>query len=467
VTDFRQIRPGALHRANGGFLVLHVAEILRQPFAWEALKRSLLCREIRIENMGEQYSPIPAASLRPEPIPLDVKVILIGSALHYRLLYSLDEDFEELFKVKAEFAPDMRWTDENIDQYVAFISRWVRDNGLKHLTGSAVARVIEHGARLRDHQQRLSARMRVIADLLTEASHWAERSGHEFVEASDIEQAISMKEHRSNLVEERLDDLIAEGTIDIDTDGEHIGQINGVAVISLGDHAFGKPSRVSARVSLGKGQILSIDRETLLSGPIHSKGFLILSSYLMGQYAQAVPIAASASITFEQSYDEVEGDSASSTELYALLSAFAGVPIQQGIAVTGSVTQYGQVQAVGGVTRKIEGFFSVCRSRGLTGRQGVIIPATNVRNLMLSRDVVEAARAGLFHVWPVRNVDEGIELLTGRPAGQPGSDGTYPEGSIHRLVQDRLRTFADDARSFATPRQDGTTVLADGASAVP
>ncbi|HUG15785.1 MAG TPA: ATP-binding protein [Thermomicrobiales bacterium] len=451
MTDFRQIKPGALHLANGGFLVLHVGDVLRQPFAWEALKRALLCQDIRVETLAAQQSPLPAASLRPEPIPLDIKVILLGSALDYRLLFAADEDFEELFKVKAEFAPDMLWTAEHVDQYVAFISRWVRDNDLKHLTRAAIAKVIEHGARLREHQQRLSTRMRAISDLLTEANHWAVRAGHDLIEASDIEQAIDMKEYRSNLVAERLDDLIADGTIDIDTDGERAGQVNGLSVLDIGDHAFGKPSRVSARVSLGRGQILSIDREIAMSGPIHSKGFLTLTGYLGGQYARDIPLAMSASITFEQSYEGVDGDSASSTELYALLSALSGVPIRQGIAVTGSVNQYGEVQAVGGVTRKIEGFFAVCQTRGLTGQQGVLIPATNVRNLMLSDEVVEAARAGLFHVWAVNTIDEGIELLTGVPAGERAPDGSFPEGSVHDLVQQRLRAFAEDARRFATP----------------
>lgn len=448
VTDFRQIKPGALHRANGGYLLLHIDDVLRHPLAWDALKRSLLCHDIRIENMGEQYTQVPTASLRPEAIPLNIKVILLGSSLHYRLLYAADEDFVELFKVKAEFAPDMFWTDEHVDQYIAFIRHWVEDHGLRHLDRSAMARVVEHGARIRDHQHRLSTQMSAIADLLTEASHWAGRAGRDLVQVADIEKAIAMKEFRSNLIEERMDDIIEDGTIAIATTGAQVGHVNGLAVLNVGDHVFGKPTRVTARVALGKGQILSIDRETELSGRIHSKGFLILSSYLAGQYGQTTPIYVSASITFEQSYDEIDGDSASSTELYALLSALSEAPIRQGIAITGSVNQYGQVQAIGGATRKIEGFFDLCRSRGLTGEQGVIIPATNVQNLMLSHAVVAAARAGQFHIWAVHTIDEGIEILTGLPAGTPSEDGTFPPNTIHHLVQTRLQTFAAAARRF-------------------
>jgi lon-related putative ATP-dependent protease len=438
VTDFREIKGGALHRANGGFLLLEAAEVLRRPFAWEALKRALRDRQVRIENLGEEWSAVPTATLRPEPIPLDVKVCLVGSPLLYHLLYALDEDFRELFKVKADFAPDMDWSEEHLQSYAAFVSRWVRTAGLRHFDREAVARLVEHGARLREDQHKLSARLLDISDVVSEASFWAGQAGREVVAREDVERAIERREYRSSLLEERIRELIAQGTIRIDTDGSRVGQVNGLSILDLGDYAFGRPSRVTARVSLGRGGVQSIEREIELSGPIHSKGVLILSGYLAGQYAQETPLALAATLTFEQSYDEVEGDSASSTELYALLSALSDLPLDQGIAVTGSVDQHGEVQAVGGVTRKVEGFYAVCKAKGLTGRQGVIVPAANVRHLMLSDEVVEAVRQGRFHVWAVASVDEGIELLTGRPAEE-----------VHARVAERLKTYAERFRELA------------------
>jgi predicted ATP-dependent protease len=448
VTDFHQIRTGALGRANGGFLVLQVLDVLRNPFAWEALKRALLAREIRIENLGEQLSAIPTVSLRPEPIALDLKVVLIGSPELYHLLYALDEDFRELFKVKVDFAPHMDWSDEHVMNYAAFVSRRVREQGLRHFDSAAVARVVEHGARLRESQRKLSTRLIEIADVVSEASYWAGRAGRDVVTEADVAEAIARKDYRSNLLEERVQELIGEGTIRIEVDGERVGQVNGLSVIDLGDYAFGKPSRVSSRVSLGRGAVTSIEREIELSGPVHSKGFLILSGYLAAQYAQEWPLALAATLTFEQAYEGVEGDSASSTELYALLSALSGVPLRQGIAVTGSVDQNGDVQAVGGVTTKVEGFFATCKAKGLTGEQGVLVPRANVANLMLPDEVVEAVAAGRFHVWAVGTIDQGLELLTGTPAGKRGPDGTFPEGTVHRLVEERLRGYADRLRDF-------------------
>jgi lon-related putative ATP-dependent protease len=449
VTDFHQIKPGALQRANGGFLVLQVLEVLRNPFAWQALKRALLDREVRIENLAEQFSPIPTATLRPEPVPLDVKVVLIGQPLLYHLLYALDEDFRELFKVKVDFAPEMDWNEEHVENYAAFISRCVRSAGLRHFERSAVARVVEHGARLRENQRKLSARLLEISDVVSEASFWAGKAGHEVVRAEDVDQAIVKKDYRSNLLEERVQELIGEGTIMIDADGSKLAQVNGLSIVELGDYRFGRPVRVTARVSLGRGEVQSIEREIELSGRIHSKGFMILSGYLAEKYAQEWPLALRATITFEQSYDEVEGDSASSTELYALLSALSGLPLDQGIAVTGSVNQHGEVQAVGGVTRKVEGFFAICREKGLSSEQGVIVPVANVPHLMLSDEVVDAVERGDFHVWAVSTIDEGVELLTSRPAGERQEDGAYPAGTVHRLVEDRLRGYADRLRAFA------------------
>ena len=370
VTDFREIKAGALHRANGGYLVLDTIDVLRHPFTWEALKRALRSAETRIENLGEEFSAVPIATLRPEPIPLEVKVVLLGTPYVHQALYQLDEDFRELFKVKADFAPELDWTREHHENYAAFVSRWVRENGLRHLDRAAVAKLIEHGARLREHQKKLSARLIEISDVVSEASFWAEKLGHPLVEAGDVELALRKKEYRSSLIEERVRELVRDGTLVIATEGERVGQVNGLAILDLGDHSFGRPSRVSARVSLGRGGIESIEREIELSGPIHSKGFMILSSYIAATYAQEWPLAASATLTFEQGYDEVEGDSASSTELYALLSALSGLPLAQGIAVTGSVDQNGNVQAVGGVTRKIEGFYATCKVHGLTGGAG-------------------------------------------------------------------------------------------------
>ena len=450
VTDFREIKPGALQRANGGFLLLHLVDLLRQPFAYEALKRCLRSREVRIENLAEQYSPVPTATLRPEPIPLELKVILIGPPLLYHLLHAIDEDFPELFKVKVDFAADMDWSDEHVANYAAFVSRCVRTAGLRHFDRSAVARVVEHGARVREHQGKLSARLLEIFDVVAEASFWAGKAEREVVSAEHVETAVARKEYRSNLPEERIQELIGERTLMIDVEGENVGQVNGLGLAELGDYRFGYPTRVTARVSLGRGAVESIEREIELSGPIHSKGFLILSGYLAEQYAQEWPLAVKATIAFEQSYDEVEGDSASAAELYVLLSALSGLPLRQGIAVTGSVNQHGEIQPVGGVTRKVEGFFATCKAKGLPGEQGVIVPAANLRHLMLADELVEAVERGKFHLWAVRTVDEGIELLTGRPAGERDDDGPYPEGTVHRLVEDRLRHYAERLRSFAS-----------------
>ena len=455
VTDFRQIKPGALHRANGGFLVLHVTDLLRQPPAWEALKRALMSREIRIEGMGEQMSAMPVSTLRPEPIPLHIRVILIGSPDIYRLLYANDEDFQELFRLRADFTTQMPWTDANVLGYAAFISRRVQTNPqLRHFNAEAVARVAEYGGRQMEDQRKLSARLSDIGNLVIEASYWATRAGRDVVTREDVEHAIVARIERSNLIEERIQEQIIDGTITIDTSGSAVGQVTGLAVLDIGDYVFGKPSRISARVAVGRGDVRSIEREIDLSGPLHAKGFLILNGYLAGQYAQRAPLTLSATITFEQSYSGIDGDSASSTELYALLSALANLEIDAGIAVTGSVDQHGRVQAIGGATHKIEGFFDICQEQGLTGEQGVMIPATNVRHLMLRTDVVDAVAAGKFHIWAVHSIDEGIELLTGVPAGARDVDGNYPEGTVHQLVEARLKSFAELARTYR-PGGDG------------
>ena len=450
VTDFLQIKPGTLHRANGGFLVLNALDVMKSPFAWEGLERALVSGEVRIENPGEQVAPIPTARPRPEPIPLDLKVIMIGPASLYQTLHRMDEDFPELFGVKAEFAPDMEWSEENLASYAAFLSLIVHGRGLRQFDRSAVARIVEHGARLRDHQRKLTTRFLDIARLAVEASHWASKAGHEVVLAEDVDTAIAKQERRRNLIEERAQEMILDGTVLIDTEGTRVAQVNALTVTDVGDHDFGRPSRVTARVSVGTGTVQSIEREIMVSGAIHSKGFLTLTAYMQAQYAQDWPLSLEATITFEQSYGGIDGDSASTTELYALLSALSDLPLNQGIAVTGAVNQFGEVQAVGGVSRKIEGFYDVCRERGLTGQQGVILPTANVKNLMLKEEVVEAVRAGLFHVWAVSHIDEGIELLMERAAGERAADGTFPEGTVHRLVQDRLREYAEQIREFGS-----------------
>jgi lon-related putative ATP-dependent protease len=450
-TDFTMIKPGALHRANGGYLVLPVREVLINYLAWDALKRSLKDRHIRIEELGAQLSLISTVTLEPQTIPLDIKIVLIGNPLLYYLLHAYDEDFQKLFKVKADFAT---WMDRNAEaegQYALFIRTICEEHGLKPFDRGAVARVIEHSARMVEHQDKLSTRFGEIADLLQESSFWATRrraadpegGSPDVATAADVERAIHEKVFRSNLIEERIQEVITEGTLRIDTSGEVVGQVNGLSFISLGDYLFGRPSRVTANTFIGKAGVVNIEREVELSGPIHSKGVLTLSSYLGHKYAQGKPLTLSASLVFEQSYSGVEGDSASSAELYALLSSLSGYPVKQGIAVTGSVDQHGRVQPIGGVNQKIEGFFDVCRARGLTGDQGVIIPSANVRHLMLRQDVMDAVAEGKFHIWPVSSIDEGMALLTGRAAGEPDQNGIYPKGSVNQAVAGRLTEIAE------------------------
>jgi len=380
-------------------------------------------------------------------------VVLIGSPLLYYLLYNLDEDFQKLFKVMADFAVQMDRTPENERQYALFIKSRCEEEGLKHFDRTAVAKVVEYSSRLVEDQEKLSTRFGTICDLIREANYWATRNGHQYVTAEDVRQAIEERVYRSNRVEERIRELIEDGTILIDTEGEVVGQVNGISLVTLGDYTFGKPTRITARTFMGQKGVVNIEREVEMSGRIHSKGVMILAGYLGGKYAQDVPLTLSASIGFEQLYEEVEGDSAASSELYALLSSLSGYPLKQGIAVTGSVNQRGEVQAVGGVTQKIEGFFDVCKIKGLTGEQGVIIPAKNVKNLMLREDVVEAVREGKFHIYAVETVDEGIEILTGVEAGERREDGTYPEGTVNWAVQKRLLELAEKWREFQRPSE--------------
>jgi lon-related putative ATP-dependent protease len=448
VTNFRMIKGGALHVCNGGYLMLDVFDVLTKPLAWHVLKRALKNREIEIESMGEAYGLITTRTLQPEPIPLDIKVILIGDPFIYYLLYNHDPDFQELFKVKADFETRIDWDDETAEQYAHFIGSVCREEGLKHFAPSGVSKVVEYGSRLTSHRRKVATKFGEVVDLVRQASYWAGTNGNEFVQGEDVKKAIDEQIYRSNRIEERLREMIEEGTIFIDTEGEVVGQVNGLAVLPIGDYAFGKPSRVTARTHMGSNGVVNIDREAKLGGRIHNKGTMILSGYLGGKYALNVPLTLSASITFEQLYEGVEGDSASSTELYALLSSLSELPIRQELAVTGSVNQRGEVQAIGGVNEKIESFFEVCRAKGLTGSQGVMIPAANCTHLMLREHVVAAVAEGKFHIYPVATIDEGITLLTGTEAGERQDDGSYPEGTINSLVQGRIRELAEKAKAF-------------------
>jgi len=438
VTDVTLIRAGALHRANGGYLILEAADVLKNPLAWDALRKALKSRSIRMEDPLEEWRLATAAGLQPEPIPLSTKVVLIGSPLLYYLLCAFDEDFRELFKVKVDFDDSLPRTPEYELLYARFVGGACREEGLLQFAPDAVARLIEHSARLVADQGRLTSRLGDVLDLIRESSFWAEQRGHPLVTAADVGHAIAQKIYRENLLEERSARLIAEGTLLIATDGQAAGQVNGIAVLALGDHAFGRPSRITARTFAGEPGVVDIEREAKLGGPIHSKGVMILAGFVAGRYAREQPLAFSASLAFEQHYEEIEGDSASSAELYALLSSLSGIPLEQGLAVTGSVNQLGQIQAVGGINEKIEGFFDVCRARGLNGRQGVLIPEANVRHLMLREDAVQAVREEQFHIHAISTVDEGLVLLSGREAGERGPDGRFPEGSFNAAVEESL-----------------------------
>jgi lon-related putative ATP-dependent protease len=445
-TDFTMIKAGALHRANGGYLILRAADVLGQPLAWEALKRAVKTGEIRPEELTQQYQLLATATLEPEPIPLQVKVVLVGSPALYYLLYNGDEDFGKLFKVKADFDVDMEWSPDTRQQYVLFIRARCQEEGLLPFDPTAVAQVVEHGARLAADQEKLTTRFGLVADVVREASFWAGRNGRSVVTAGDVSQAIDEQVYRANMIEQRERALIQQGTIMVDTEGERVGQVNGLGVITIGNYSFGRPSRVTARTFAGKGSVTAIEREVNMSGRIHNKGVLTLTSFLNAKFAQKEPLSLSASITFEQTYEQVEGDSASSTELYALLSSLSDYPIKQGIAVTGSVNQHGEIQPIGGATAKIEGFFEVCQARGLSGDQGVIIPVQNVRNLMLRPEVVEAVREKKFHIYAVRSIGEGIAILTGREAGEPDEEGNYAEGTVYHAVVQRLEEMAKKSK---------------------
>ena len=455
MTDFNLLKPGSLHRANGGYLLLDARTLLLQPFAWEGLKRALRSRCLQIESPGQQLNLISTVTLEPEPIPLDVKVALIGEPMLYYLLAGNDPEFAELFKVAADFADQMDRTQDSQLHYARLIANLVHENKLRPFDRSAVARVIEHSSRLVQDTEKLSTRLEGIADLLREADYWAGANGNGAVQAADVQKALDAATYRSDRWRERTQEAILRTTILIDTQGEKVGQINGLSVVQMGNFAFGRPSRITARIRLGRGEVINIEREVAMSGPIHDKGVLILSGFLGARYGTERPLSLNASLVFEQSYSGVEGDSASSTELYALLSAIADVPIKQSLAVTGSVNQYGQVQAIGGANEKIEGFFDLCRARGLTGAQGVLIPSANVKHLMLRHDVVDAVAAGQFQIYAIDTIDQGIEVLTGMAAGERDAEGHYPAGSINERVERRLAELAQKQKEFNAPLRNG------------
>ena len=461
-TDHMMIKSGAIHQANGGYLVLQANDLLSNPLSWDTLKRTLRSGEIHIENIGEQNSAFPTSSMRPQPIPLSAKIVLVGSPPVLRLLRSGDPDFRRYFKVTAEFDTVMERTAENVNQYAAFVSGQVSEKNLRPFDKTAVAAIVDYSSRLTQDQAKLTTRFMGISDIMSEADYWAGRSKCDRVTSRHVTKAIDERRYRASVVEDRILESIERDVVHISTEGRAMGQVNGLAVYFRGDHSFGRPSRITARVSVGRGQVVNVERDTRMSGRIHNKGFMILRGYLNGKYGGQRPLSMSASVTFEQTYGSVDGDSASSTELYALLSALSEVPIKQGIAVTGSVNQTGEVQSIGGSTHKIEGFFNVCKAKGLTGEQGVVIPKDNVRNLMLRPEVVEAVRNGMFHIYAVSTIDEGIEALTGMEAGEKGEDGKYPEGTIHFLMERRLEEMSRRARQPSRRASEPGSESGDG-----
>ncbi|NPV89387.1 MAG: AAA family ATPase [Firmicutes bacterium] len=456
-TDFSKLKRGAIHAANGGYLLLQLSDLVKNPILWENLKRTLRNNEIVIESIFRNLNLGGAVTLEPEAIPLDLKVIVIGEPYIFDLLHQYDEEFRKLFKIKVDFDYEINRTPDNLMEYTRFVSATCHKENLLPFNQAAIARIIDYSSRLADDQRKMSTLLNRMRDLVVEASTWAAREGFESVGAEQVEKAISEKEYRSNRIELRLQESILEGTIMIETEGKVVGQVNGLAVYQLGDHTFGKPSRITARTYMGEKGVVNIERESRMSGQIHDKGVLTLSGYLGGQYAHDKPLTLSASLGFEQLYGGVEGDSASSAELFALLSSLSSRAIDQSIAVTGSVDQMGCIQPIGGVNYKIEGFFKICRDRGLTGEQGVIIPHQNVKQLMLDEEVVEAVRQNKFHIWAISHIDEGIEILTGVEAGRKRKNGGFKPGTIHHLVNSQLKTWGKKRGPADKPKADKGT----------
>jgi lon-related putative ATP-dependent protease len=454
ITDYMLIKPGALHQANGGYLILDAVKILSQPYAWEGLKRAMSAKCIDIQSIAEMFGLVSTLSLQPKPIPLDIKIILVGDRRLYYLLMEYDPEFAELFKVAADFEDEIPRDKQHNEVYARLLATLVRKEKLLDFDSNAVARVIEHSSRMADDTEKLSAHMLSIVDLMREADYWAQQRKAGNVNKEDVQKAIDKQVYRANRYKERIQEEIQRGTLLIDTEGEKIAQVNGLFVIELGNYAFSQPARITATARLGEGEVVDIEREVDLAGSIHSKGVLILTSFLAARYAHNFPLSLTASLVFEQSYGMVEGDSASVGELCALLSALARVPIKQSLAVTGSVNQHGEVQAIGGVNEKIEGFFEICQQRGLNGEQGVLIPASNVPHLMLHQDVVDAAHEGKFHIYPISTIDEAIHLLTGVDAGVANEQGEFPEDTINGRVNARLEELAHLRHDFGKSSED-------------
>jgi lon-related putative ATP-dependent protease len=454
MTDFRMIKSGALHKANGGYLILDARKLLTQPYAWEGLKRALQSEEIEIESVGQALSLISTVSLKPEPIPLSLKIALVGDRLLYYLLAQHDPEFSELFKVEADFETEIEWNETNQHLYAELIANIIKKEETKPFDNTAVARIVEQSARQVSDSERLNTRLQDLSELIIESDYWAEQSGHDQVTNEDVQNAIDAKIKRADRLREKVHESILRDINLISTEGEKIGQINGISVFTLGSFMFGKPTRITAQTSLGKGKVIDIEREVNMGGPIHSKGVLILAGFLKGRYAKDIPLSLSASLVFEQSYGGVDGDSASSAELYALISGIAEVPLKQNLAVTGSVNQHGQVQAIGGVNHKIEGFYDICKARGLTGNQGVLIPKSNIKHLMLRQDVINSVSAGKFHIFPVEHIDEGIEILTGIKAGERDENGHYPKETINGMVESRLMKMAKRLIEFSKQEEN-------------
>jgi ATP-dependent Lon protease len=452
-TDFTKIKAGSFLKANGGYLVINALDALIEPGVWMTIKRTLRNQIFEIQNYLTMYL-IATTRLKPQPIKVNVKVVMIGDAYIYNLLYFMDDDFKKIFKIKAEFDSEMPRDEKALQDYTRFTKKIIDDDGLLPMSKEGIAALIEYATRIAGRQRKISTRFHVLADVTRESSYWAKIEGKSMIGREDVEKAIHERFERVSLIEDKIQEMIEEGTILIDTEGQVVGQVNGLSVYDMGQFAFGKPTRITAKTSVGRAGVINIEREADMSGPTHNKGVLILGGFLRGKYAQNKPFALSASLAFEQSYSGVEGDSASSTEVYAILSSLSKLPLRQDIAVTGSVNQKGEIQPIGGVNEKIEGFFEVCRAKGLTGTQGVIIPQQNVQNLMLRPDVVEAVAQGKFHIYPIRTVDEGMEILTGVEAGRMRDDGTFEEGTVNHLVDKELARLASSWKEFAASEKE-------------
>jgi lon-related putative ATP-dependent protease len=454
VTDFNLIKPGSLHRANGGYLIVDAHRLLSNPFVWDGLKRALNASEIRIESAASALGLTSTVSLEPETVPLDVKVILLGSTQLYYLLQYYDPDFQELIRVPADFSEDMPWEEKEESTYAQLIATLIERQELQPFDRSAVSRMIEHSARMAGDTQKLSIRIRALTSILRESSYWASRNGRTVVTGEDVEQTVRSQFSRLNRSQERIQEGIRRNILLIDTAGTRVGQVNGLSVFQFGDHMFGAPTRITASTRMGNGNVVDIEREIEQGGPSHSKGVMILQGFVTQRYARKKPFSLSGSLVFEQTYGGVDGDSATCAELFCLLSSIAEVPLKQCFAVTGSMNQNGDVQVIGGVNEKIEAFFDVCRERGLDGSHGVLMPASNVQHLMLRSDVVEACREGKFHIFPLENVDQGIEILSGLSAGELDETGNFPKGSFNAILSEKLVETAELKRAFTKDESD-------------